>query len=822
MDREAWERLEALVDRALDLPDAEREGLVREVTARDPALGRELEAFLATEGRSRGFLDAPVEVQAEALLAAIGRGEDEAPGRLVGPYRLLSELGRGGMGAVFLAERADGQFDQRVALKLVQRGLDSAEILERFRAERQILAGLQHPHIARLLDGGVTADGQPYFAMEHVDGRPIGVFCDQCRLGVRARVRLFLQVCDAVEYAHRNLVVHRDLKPSNVLVTAESQAKLLDFGIAKVLDPARDRDAGLTRDARPMTPQYAAPEQLRGEAVTTATDVYSLGVVLYHLLCGRQPYRIQRLTPAEVERVVTGQDPPPPSAAARAATEDGPSPEEIAAARSTGVDRLARDLRGDLDTVVAKALRKEPQRRYASVRDLAEDLRRHLAGLPVTARPDTWRYRAGKFVSRHRAGVTAAALIALSLVAGLVGTLWEARAAVRQARKAEQVQQFVFGVFGQSDPNAAKGKDMTARQLLDEGARRIRTELATQPEMEAEMLLFVGNIDYRIGLAAESRPLYERALELRRGLFGEQSLEVAEAETALGTVCLMQGELPRARELLESAVRKRARRLPDDDPDLALARGLLGRVRLEQGDTAEAERLLAVAVAAGRARSPHAELATNLTALGRVLHAKGDYDGAEAAFREALTLRVQLFGEEHTRVSESRANLAAVMRDRGDFRGAEPWFRQVVDMDRRLLGSRHEKVAVDLTTWGSRWCRRADTPKRSRSCGSPSRSGRPSTGPTAPRPRSACTPWPACCACSAGSTRPSAIPAARWSWRERCSARTTRTWRRCGRSWRSRSPSAARTPKRRSWRGAPWRPTRPSWRTTIHHWPART
>ncbi|HET9314292.1 MAG TPA: serine/threonine-protein kinase, partial [Vicinamibacteria bacterium] len=343
MERHVWVRLEALVDRALDLAEGDREAFVREVALADPGMARELSAFLATEGRSREFLAAPVEVQAATLLAAIGDDGDEAAGRLVGPYRILSELGRGGMGAVFLAERADGQFDQRVALKLVPPGRDSAEILQRFRAERQILAGLQHAHVARLLDGGVAADGQPYFAMEHVDGRPIGVFCDERRLDVAARLRLFLQVCDAVEYAHRSLVVHRDLKPSNVLVTADGQAKLLDFGIAKVLDPAGEGDTEVTRaHARPMTPQYAAPEQLRGAAVTTATDVYSLGVVLYHLLCGRHPYRLHGLSAADVERVVTGHEPSPPSAALFAAEGEEPPAGEIASARGTSTDRLAR------------------------------------------------------------------------------------------------------------------------------------------------------------------------------------------------------------------------------------------------------------------------------------------------------------------------------------------------------------------------------------------------------------------------------------------------------------------------------------------------
>jgi eukaryotic-like serine/threonine-protein kinase len=723
MDRGQWKRLEALIDQALELEGTERQALLERLATDDPPLGAELSAFLSAQALTGDFLEAPVDDHAGALLVAFGAsdpswGDGLAAGHRIGPYRLLAVLGRGGMGTVFLAERADGQFEQQVALKLVKRGMETLEIVERFRTERQILARLQHPNIARLLDGGASEDGQPYFAMERVLGTPLTLHCDRSRLTIDDRLRLFLQVCDAVDYAHRNLVVHRDLKPSNVLVTAEGVPKLLDFGIAKVLDPS-DEDGSMTMtrpEARPRTLAYAAPEQLLGQPVTTATDVYALGVILYEILAGRRPVAPEGDDRAEIERVLQQRERQPPSAAVRGVVENGPraaedglaaaegapSAEEIAAARGTSVDRLQRRLAGDLDNAVGMALRFEPERRYPSARALADDLRRFLDGRPVAARADTFAYRASKFVRRHRLVLAGAMLLALSLLGGIVGTAWQARRALRQARQAQEVKQFVFGVFGQSDPNAAKGQEITARQLLAEGARRIQSELADQPEVEAEMLLFVGQIDYRLGLAPEARPLFTRALELRRRLFGEDSAGVADAEVALATVLFWQGELKEADTLLVGAVEKRRKWKGQDHPDTAYARGLLGRVRLERGDMAGAETLLRAAVADERRHlsSPHVELASNINALGRVAQAKGDLDEAERLYREALDMRQKLFGEEHTRVSESQLNLASVMRDRGDDRGALPWFRKVLDLDRRLLGDTHDKIASDLNNLG--------------------------------------------------------------------------------------------------------------------------
>jgi serine/threonine-protein kinase len=694
VDPAVWQRIAALVDEALDLPEAERPAFLARVGARDPELGRELEAFLAGEAASRGFLDGSVGARADALMRAMAgdaRSWDavQLEGARIGPYRVLRELGRGGMGVVLLADRVEGGFEQRVALKLVRRGLDSAEILARFAAERQILARLQHDNVARLLDGGATEAGQPYFAMEYVEGVPLTDYCEGQRLGTAGRLRLFLQVCDAVDYAHRNLVVHRDLKPSNVLVSPRGQVRLLDFGIAKVLAAAPDaggRISAVTQvEARALTPQYAAPEQLRGLPVSTSTDVYSLGVVLHELLCGRPPYRVDGLSPAEVERLVVEKEPPPCSSAVA-----GP-----------GTAALARELRGDLDTIVAVALRKEPERRYASVGALADDVRRHLAGRPVAARGDRWTYRASKFVRRHRVGVAASAVMGLTLVGGVVATVWQAREALRQARRAEEVKRFTFSLFELSDPDAAKGKEVTARELLERGARRVEAELAGQPELQSEMLLYLGGIYHRLSLDAEGRPLREKALALRR-LAGADELAVGEAELALGASHLSLGDTARAEEHIAQALEARRRRLGEEHVSTAVARGLLGRARFQRGDAASAEPLLRQAVSALRRHGPGSEdLATNVTALGLVRHEAGDLAEAEALYREGLELRRRLFGEDHSQVATSLFNLAAVMKDRGDLAGAEAQYRQVLAIHRRLLGDPHEVVATDLNNLGT-------------------------------------------------------------------------------------------------------------------------
>ena len=415
MNSDRFQRCEELFHSAVALPDEEREAFLQRSCSDDAELRADVERLLAAHARAGDFISSPA-----VATAGDWKGADESwAGRLVGPYRVDREIGRGGMGAVYLAERADGQYQQRVALKVIKRGMDSEQVLARFRAERQILASLDHPNIARLLDGGSTDQGTPFFAMEYIEGEPIDAWAACRELSVEDRLRLFLQVCGAVAYAHQHLVVHRDIKPLNILVTVEGVPKLLDFGIAKVLHEDADEATSTVTGMRLLTPEYASPEQIEGRHATTVSDVYALGVVLYELLTGRSPYRTRSRTPLDLVEAVRTTDPERPSAVG-------------------GTEKLRRRLRGDLDTILLTALRKEPARRYQSVEQFAGDLRRHLEGLPVRARPDTFSYRAGKFVRRNRVPVAAGALLALALLGGTAATAYQAQQARAAQARAER------------------------------------------------------------------------------------------------------------------------------------------------------------------------------------------------------------------------------------------------------------------------------------------------------------------------------------------------------------------------------------------------
>ncbi|MEO7795536.1 MAG: serine/threonine-protein kinase, partial [Thermoanaerobaculia bacterium] len=452
-----------------EMPQAARAESLAALTESDPELAAELAELLAADlAAGEEFLDRGVggyapELVGEALDAGLAANPEA--GQRIGPWKLRALLGRGGMGEVWEAERADGQFDQVVALKLLKRGMDSEEVLRRFLRERQILARLEHPNIARLLDGGIAADGRPYFALERVEGKALGDWCRARRASLRTRVELLIAVADAVAVAHRSLIVHRDLKPSNILVDGDGRVKLLDFGIAKLLSGDEGEAGERTRlEARALTPAYAAPEQILGEPVTTATDVYALGVVLYELMTDRLPHDRSATSAAALADKVERETLTRPSQAAATA----------------GEARKSRLLAGDLDTIVLKALARDPLRRYESATALAEDLRRHLDGRPVLARPDSRLYRSRKFIARHKVGVMASALALLSLSAGLSAALWQARRAAASAlraeanaARAERVKEFLVASFDIASPEFGIGGTTTASDLIEQAGRQI-------------------------------------------------------------------------------------------------------------------------------------------------------------------------------------------------------------------------------------------------------------------------------------------------------------------------------------------------------------
>lgn len=498
------DRLEKILERALEREPEARSRFLLEACPDDPGLRAEVEAILAGEAEDGPFdrlFDAFGGTSTAESLDALG------PGERLGPYLVDRLLGRGGMGSVFLARRADGQFEQQVAIKVLRRDTIGEEPRRHFLAERQILARLSHPNIARVFDGGLTAGGRPYLVMEYVEGTPIDRYCDERRLGIRERLLLFTAVCEAVRYAHQNLVVHRDLKPGNILVTADGRPKLLDFGVAKLL-AAEDEGETLTRTGwLPMTPDYASPEQVRGDPVTTASDVYGLGAVLYELLSGHRPHRFARKPATEVLRVVSEVEPLPPSAAVAAVQEgegeegraDRSTPEAVGRARDADPRVLERRLRGDLDTIVLKALRKEPERRYAGAGDLAADLERYLEGRPVTARPDTLAYRASRFVRRHRTATALAAMVLLSL-AGLAATM--AVQAHRIARERDLAERAAELLFLRRNPEVEPDRPPAVRDASSLPEDYCENNPALPPEKQ--------------GLTLAQRNLLERAREAVR------------------------------------------------------------------------------------------------------------------------------------------------------------------------------------------------------------------------------------------------------------------------------------------------------------------
>lgn len=521
-----WLRADRLFDEALDLPPGQRASFLDRTCGGDTQLRGLVERLLnAAEFDDPGFKSGGALQGSfgERFRKELARSEVLPPGTVVGRYRIVREIGRGGMAVVYLAERADGQFRQEVALKLLSSGIATSHIARRFDRERQILAQARHPGVARLLDGGTGPGGRPYLVMEYVEGRPIDRYCDEERLTVAARLRLFLQVVQAVEDAHRNLVVHRDLKPSNILVTEHGYAKLLDFGIAKLLDPAATGGGGggeaLTGSAiRLMTPAYASPEQVRGDAVTTASDIYQLGLLLYLLLTGRFPYEVGEGDPAVRMRAIAQRLPVPPSSAL--APSSGPdgwgaapgqepkTTEEIAQARGTTPGRLRRLLSGDLDAIILKALNKEPERRYGSVAQIIDDVERHLAGRTIGARADTWTYRTGKLIRRHATAFTAAvAAAAVGLSLGLVYTADLVEERDRARREAEFLRE-LFEVPAQSQP-------LTASQLLDRGVARVELALAGEPELQADLFEDLAQMYHDLGLGEEAQRLRDRSAALR-------------------------------------------------------------------------------------------------------------------------------------------------------------------------------------------------------------------------------------------------------------------------------------------------------------------
>jgi serine/threonine protein kinase len=682
MSRERWDVVSPLLDTALELQGEERSAWIASLRARDPTLAADVASLLEEQStlRHEGFLEGPPPRPRQASLAGLA----------LGAYTLRSLIGQGGMGSVWLAERSDGRFQGVAAVKLLNASLVGREGEARFRREGNILARLQHPHIAHLTDAGLSPSGQPYLVLERVEGEHIDQYCDARSIAIDERIRLFLDVLGAVAHAHANLIVHRDLKPSNVLVGREGQVKLLDFGIAKLLEPeAGGGEAiGLTRDGEAaMTPAYAAPEQLTGGQVTTATDVYALGVLLYVLLSGRHPAGATTGSVAELIKAIVDTEALRPSeAAVMAGTAAGSTARETAARRGTHPRKLQALLRGDLDNIVAKALRKRPAERYASVEALADDLRRHLRDEPVRARADSFAYRAAKFVRRHRGGVVATVIVVLAAVAGTLGIAWQAREAQKQ-RDAAQAQlaratatnEFMAFLLSAAAP---VGKKFTVSDLLEQGEVLIERQFSPRDPLRAEMLVAIGRQYFSAERFDRAKPVLEEAARIA-GQSNDPTLQ-ARAECPLAFLCMLTGEHEKASALMAQALAK----VPDD-PQHSLARAeCLMDLSWFGFYTGEAEEMIRHARAALELldRTPVSTPNKRIdiqAALAYGYYLDRQNEKADQTYAEVVAA-LERAGRERTGAMSDALNNWGLVHFVGDIARAEPLFGRSVELRRAI------------------------------------------------------------------------------------------------------------------------------------------
>ncbi|MEM7349777.1 MAG: serine/threonine-protein kinase [Acidobacteriota bacterium] len=754
MKAQPWQKVFSVFEQAVDRPPDERQTFLDRACGDDSALRQGVEMlFAADEEEGASILDRPIVERlgpSEALSHGIrsngarssadptsevpladatwtataevgGQAPDGYPAYPlpkdnIGPYRILRRVGQGGMSTVYLAVRDDDVYRRQVVIKVVRGDRETESMLRRLRVERQILANLEHPNIARLYDGGNTTEGLPYFVMEYIDGLQIDTYCKQYRLSVDDRLNLFKQVCAAVHYAHQNLVVHRDIKPSNILVTADGVPKLLDFGIAKLLNPglvASEIEPTATWQ-RMLTPSYASPEQIRGKLVTTVSDVYSLGVLLYELLTGRLPYEMHGRSAHEIERLLTETEPPKPSQVVAQSTTSGRPSESEKPAAKTGGDSaeepepqssraLTRSLTGDLDAIVLKALRSTPPQRYDSVERFAADIERFQQGLPVAARSGGWRYRATKFVRRNRRGV--AALVALAiLLLGFAGALLLQNERVRQQRdqaqlesaKKSQVVSLILDIFELSDPYVVPDAELTVREALEHSVPLLADGLDEQPDVRAELLHAAGSILSVLGVYSGAEEQLTEALEIRRGLYGDDSPSVARSMSALAAVRReLDDDLSEAERLAREAVEVLRQRLGPEHPDLTDPLLEWVAVLCYRGKH-EAAAPIAEEVLSLTRQLP-AEDDRQVAALEYLayIHShRGDYREAVAHNRQAVALQKKLYGEKYPGQIATLSNLGLQLRRMGELQAAQQTYEEALRLQAVTFGERYADLIL--------------------------------------------------------------------------------------------------------------------------------
>ena len=706
MTSESWQKVKEIFHAALELSANEREPFIKNACGADENLLKEVETLFEAHDEAERFIEKPAIAPMTDLI------EDSASfsreGQIIGAYKIEREIGKGGMGAVYLAERADQEFEKKVAVKLIKRGYDTDEIIKRFRSERQILATLEHPFITRLIDGGATDDGLPYLVMDYVEGLPLTQFADKNELSINERLKLFLQICSAVQYAHRNLIIHRDLKPSNILVGADGTPRLLDFGIAKLTATNAAQTLEKTFTVfQAMTPEYASPEQVSGAIVTTSSDIYSLGVILYELLTGHRPFSFKTKTPDEISRVITDTIPTKPSEVLE--REKGRKGERGNIELSSTVSPSPylpfspSQLRGDLDNIILMAMRKEPERRYSSVEQFADDINKYLNELPVIAQEDTFSYRAGKFIKRNKAGVAAGAGIAISLIAGLAATARQAKIARRQrdkarseARKAEKINQFLQKMLNSADPRTGS-KDVKVIEVLSIAAESIEKDFVNQPELVADLQTTLGLTYLSLAQLDSAERFLKNALEIRLKLFPRLSEEVALSLRNYGRLLQAKGDLKAAESLYIESLETLRRLKGSRNLMVAEVLDNLGYLVAIKGENERALRLHDEEFEIRREilGENHVDVAKSLEKLGSVMSIMDDRENSEPILRKSLKILQNVYGKEHPDIALSMVNLAGTIYPKHP-EEAERLCRESLAMRRKLLGEEHPDVAWSL------------------------------------------------------------------------------------------------------------------------------
>jgi len=730
MENSRIQHILTIVDTAISLTRDKRSLYLEDVCGNDEELRYEVEELLRSITESEGFWEGWTqwnERQIRNMLRPADAIEAEHDLKQIGHWRLIKPLGEGGMGVIYLAERADGMYNQMAAIKLLHRGLEVGESIRRFEQERHILASLDHPNIAGLFDGGVTEDARPWLAMEYVDGIPITTWCREYNATLKQRLDLFEQVCKAVRYAHRNLIVHRDLKPENILVAKDGIIKVLDFGIAKLLDDELSPEQRLHTQTglRVMSLDYAAPEQIDGESVTTATDVHGLGMLLFELLTGKYPFDLQGLKRVQIEQVLRNQTPDKPS--------------------SVTPDLRSR-LRGDLDAIVLKALRKEPGQRYENAGQLLDDIERYHSYLPVVARRDTFRYRLGKFYKRYRGKVVASTIILtvlITLITYYTYRITEERNAEKiEVQRANQVTDFLISIFNYSNPTTRHSSDITAREILDNSTVSIHDKLKDQPGTQARLYDAVGQIYQNLGLLEKARNLYSKALvigweqvkqakadstqlafiytdygDLYRDLGkydsasgylnkaveldkldSEKKDQLAMSLASLAWVELLRGHLTVADSLYQETLRIQERLNGRSSLEYAAVLQQVGWLEQYRGNSAKADSLFRVILPIREKfqGNDHPDVATLLHSMGWISYKLENYDEAIKIDKKALALRKKIFGEKHPDIAWTMNNLAIVELEKGNTQVAGSLLSKSFAMRRELLGEQHPLTMQSL------------------------------------------------------------------------------------------------------------------------------